>query len=651
MRNTLSLLHKVLLLPVLAVGCGLHAFAAGSPVSLTRTDAGFTLANGILTVQIEAQSAAILSIAYKGTDMLGVGDRENGYWSMPGTELHFGPHPSVTVLDDPATNNGERATISCKFTYDGGPNTVPANVDIHYSLARGGSAVYLEAIWEHKPAFPELSFPVGRFAAKLNDDVFDWMTVDSRRNMQMITASDWNHGTQMNMKEARRMNTGILKGQVEHKYDYSAIQFDTPAYGWSSTSKHVGLWVVTANADYMSGGPTKLELVTHRDATFTSSLTAPAPPTLLYVWKGPHYGGTDLVVARGEQWTKTIGPFLLYCNSGATPNAMWSDALAEAAHEAHLWPYTWATASDYPSANQLGGLTGRIVLHDPQAPNQKMAHLLVGLTHADYTLPNGQLVDWQHDGKFYQYWTRGDAKGYFTIADVRPATYTLHAFADGVLGEYAQASITIDANKIVHAGKIVWTPVRYGRQLWEIGTPDRTSGEFLHGDHYWQWGIYNQYPRDFPSDVNYIIGKSDFHKDWNMMQVPHATDNTGSSSGSATTWSVVFDLPKPEQGKATLRLAFAGTEARSLTVTVNNNVVGTLTGLPNTSAIHRDSDRGFWEEKDVLFDASLLKQGRNVVQLTVPAGPVMNGVQYDYLRLEVDEKSSPSQANPAKPLQ
>jgi rhamnogalacturonan endolyase len=136
-----------------------------------------------------------------------------------------------------------------------------------------------------------------------------------------------------------------------------------------------------------------------------------------------------------------------------------------------------------------------------------------------------------------------------------------------------------------------------------------------------------------------------------MMQVPHATDNTGSSNGSATTWSVLFDLPRPEKGTATLRLAFAGTEARSLTVTVNNQVVGTLTDLPNTSAIHRDSDRGFWEEKDMLFDASLLKQGRNVLQLTVPAGPVMNGVQYDYLRLEVNEKTSPSRANPAKPLQ
>ena len=462
---------------------------------------------------------------YKGIAMLGVGDRENGYWSMPGTQLHFGPHPAVTVLDDPAANNGDRATISCSFTYDGGKSTVPANVDIHYSLARGGSAIYLEAIWEHKPDYPELTFPVGRFAAKLNDDVFDWMTVDSRRNMEMITAYDWNHGKEMNMKEARLMSTGILTGQVEHKYDYSAIQWETPAYGWSSTKKGVGLWVVTANANYMSGGPTKLELVTHRDATFTDSLTAPAPPTLLYVWKGPHYGATDLVVSKGEQWTKTIGPFLLYCNSGDSADAMWHDALSEAAHESHQWPYVWAAAPGYPTQKDLGSITGRIVLHDPQSPKEKMSNLRVGLAHPDYPLPSGQMVDWQHDGKFYQYWTRGDSAGNFTIKDVRPGTYTLHAFADGVLGEYAKADVTIATGKPLALGSITWKPVRYGRQLWDIGIPDRTSGEFLNGDHYWRWGIYNEYAKQFPHDVDFVIGKSDYHKDWNMMQVPHATDD------------------------------------------------------------------------------------------------------------------------------
>jgi rhamnogalacturonan endolyase len=643
MRIALLLLRNSFLLLVVALLASPHAYAAdlAAPVTLTKTAAGFTLDNGIITVQIDAQSAAILSLTYKGIPMLGVGDRENGYWSMPGTKLHFGPHPAVTVLDDPATDHGDRATISCSFTYDRGPQTVPANVDIHYSLARGSSAIYLEAIWEHKPDFPQLSFPVGRFAAKLNDDVFDWMSVDSRRNMEMITAYDWNHGTQMNLKEARRMNTGILKDQVEHKYDYSAIQWETPAYGWSSTKDHVGLWVVTANPDYMSGGPTKLELVTHRDATFTSSLTAPAPPTLLYVWKGPHYGGTDLVVAKGEQWTKTIGPFLLYCNSGATPDAMRHDAVEEAAREATKWPYTWAAAPGYPAAAGLGSLTGRIILHDPGYPKEKMTNLRVGLTHADYSLPNGQLVDWQHDGKFYQYWTRGDAQGNFHIADVRPGTYTLHAFADGVLGEYAKANVTIAPGKPASAGHIVWKPVRYGRQLWDIGIPDRTSGEFLNGDHYWRWGIYNEYPKQFPNDVNYVIGKSDFRKDWNMMQVPHATDDTGRSRGSATTWTIDFNVTQPQHGLATLRLAFAGTEARSLTVAVDGKTVGVLTGLPNTSVIHRDSDRGFWQERDVPFDASLLHAGQNKIELTVPAGPVMSGVQYDYLRLEVNAAAPP----------
>lgn len=614
--------------------------AAADAVTLVKTPTGYTLANGVVSAEIDAQSAAVLALKYKGIAMLGVGDKENGYWSLPGTQMHFGANPVVTVLDDPAANHGERATISCRFAYDGGRNTVPADVDIHYSLARGSSAIYLEAIWEHKPEYPELSFPVGRFAAKLNDQVFDWMTVDARRNMMMITAYDWDHGTVMNMKEARQMNSGILKGQVEHKYDYSAVQFDTPAYGWSSTSDHVGLWVVTANFDYMSGGPTKLELITHRDATFTTSLTAPAAPTLLYVWKGPHYGGTELVVSKGEEWTKTIGPFLLYCNSGPSPDAMWHDALAKASSEAKQWPYAWAAAPGYPAAAQLGGVAGRILLHDPQAPAEKMQHLLVGLAHPDYTLANGRTVDWQHDGKYYQYWVRADAQGNFKIAGVRPGTYTLHAFADGVLGEYAKADVTVAVGKTIQIGPLVWTPVRYGRQIWQIGYPDRTSGEFFNGDHYWRWGIYNEYPKQFPKDVNYTIGKSDFHKDWNMMQVPHATDDSGSSRGTATTWTVNFNLPKDEHGKATLRLAFAGTEARSLTIAVNGKEAGVITGLPNTSAIHRDSDRGYWEERDVSFDAALLKKGGNSLQLTVPAGPVMNGVQYDYLRLEVDEKAS-----------
>ena len=149
-----------------------------------------------------------------------------------------------------------------------------------------------------------------------------------------------------------------------------------------------------------------------------------------------------------------------------------------------------------------------------------MTSLLVGLAHPDYKTADGRTIDWQHDGKFYEFWVRGAENGKFNIANVRPGTYTLHAFADGVLGEYAKADIVVEPGKTIDLGSLEWKPVRYGRQLWEIGIPDRTAGEFLHGDHYYQWGLYNQYPKDFPNDVNFVIGKSDYRKDWNLMQLP-----------------------------------------------------------------------------------------------------------------------------------
>ena len=45
------------------------------------------------------------------------------------------------------------------------------------------------------------------------------------------------------------------------------------------------------------------------------------------------------------------------------------------------------------------------------------------------------------------------------------------------------------------------------------------------------------------------------------------------------------------------------------------------------------------KEKAIAFEASVLKAGTNVLKLTVPADNVMNGVEYDYLRLELDENA------------
>ena len=48
------------------------------------------------------------------------------------------------------------------------------------------------------------------------------------------------------------------------------------------------------------------------------------------------------------------------------------------------------------------------------------------------------MVDWAHDAKFYEFWKMAAKDGKFTLTKVLPGPYTLHAWADGVLGEYAR---------------------------------------------------------------------------------------------------------------------------------------------------------------------------------------------------------------------
>ncbi len=726
----MALVALTLLLPAI-----LHA--APGPVVITETENSFTLANGIVTVQVGKRSGDLTSLKYNGVEMLDAhGGRQSAYWSHNAAR----GRQITCITIDPKSNGGERGEVSIKGISGGnqmgsGPGgSVIADIEIRYSLGRGDSGVYTYSIFNHPTNYPATSIGEARFCMKLNDDVFDWMTVDANRNMKMISTYDWNHATQMNMKEVRRMNSGVYKGQVEHKYDYSANQFDVRAWGWSSTSQHVGLWLVNPSVEYLSGGPTKYELSSHRDATFnTNALDAPAPPTLLNYWRGSHYGGSICNISQGEQWTKVIGPFLIYCNSGKTPDAMWKGALTQADKESAAWPFDWVNGVDYPHKDQRATVTGEIILDDPQAPNLKLTNLLVGLTAPDYTLPviprgrgafgggfgpagggedetnylraygmmtnadfnptnfenyrsrfstnydgnasnrfarfgtngtgrfgtNGfrgrggrgggggfagpRTVDWQNDAKHYEFWVRADASGNFSIPNVRPGTYSLHAIADGVLGDLTVSNVVVASGKTLPLGKVNWQPVRYGKQLWDIGIPTRDGSEFFKGDDYFHWGWYLQYAKLFPNDVNFTIGKSDFRKDWFFEQVPHnenPDNTTGNGQGRSTTWTINFNLPDAPHGKATLRLAICGVGARSIAATVNDQSIGSVTGLTYNATINRDGIGGYWGEHDLVFDASKMKAGENVMKLTIPAGGLTSGIIYDYLRLELDETAS-----------
>jgi rhamnogalacturonan endolyase len=242
----------------------------------------------------------------------------------------------------------------------------------------------------------------------------------------------------------------------------------------------------------------------------------------------------------------------------------------------------------------------------------------------------------------------------------------MHAFADGVLGEYTNFNITVEAGKTLDLGKLDWKPARYGKQIWEIGYPDRTGGKFFKGDgsNYWLWGWCVRYPLLFPNDITYTIGKSDYRKDWFFEEVPHgestawlnpaakdpanqrfgwvktATGNADMWStigrGRATTWTIKFNMDSTPKGRAALRVALGGADGGGLAISVNGKSAGNLQPRA-TNALRYNTDKSVWQELTLFFDAGLLKPGENQMQLTVPAGELTTGVVYDYLRLELDE--------------
>lgn len=632
-----------------------HALAAQNAVTVADNGNSFTLANGRVTAKISKQSGDLLSLQYQNLEMLDTVDQpQAGYWS------HNAAHgkPAVArVTIEPQSNHGERGEVAVKGIYDGGG--LAADVEIRYALGRGDTGLYTYSIFTHATNYPATSIGEARFCAKLNDRWFDWMTVDSNRNLEMITAYDWNHGTELNFKEVRRMNTGLYRGQAEHKYDYAANQFDVRTWGWCSTQRHVGIWFINPSVEYLSGGPTKVELSAHRDATFdTRALHAPAPPCLLNYWRSSHYGGSVCSIAATDAWSKVIGPFLIYCNAATNRDALWRDALARQTVEESAWPFDWVQGVDYPHRNQRATVSGQIHLTDPTAPGLKMTNLLVGLSAPDYLPPRQRyawrapsLVTWQLDAQHYQFWARADADGHFEIPNVRPGTYTLHAIADGVLGEFTLPRVTVEAGKPLELGRRDWRPVRHGRQLWDIGIPNRTAAEFYKGDDYFHWGWYIRYAKLFPRDVHYVIDQSDYRRDWFFEQVPHdenPADTTSNRRGRQTTWTVSFRLPARPHGKATLRLSICGVGARSLSVKMNDQPIGTLIDLIYNATINRDGIGGTCYEHDLTFDASRMRAGENTLALTIPAGSLTSGIMYDYLRLELDDSTPPTTSDSSK---
>jgi rhamnogalacturonan endolyase len=582
------------------------ASSSGPKVIVTEKASSVTLDNGIVAIEVAKKTGDLLSLSCRGTSIL----------SQPAyLDWHTGVNNHIRAGEtglrvDPAENGGEMAEISISQKYSG--SGAAFDVELHYVLRRGDTGFYAFAVFGHPEGHPPAEIAQARMVFRVRDELFDFINVDDKRR-RLMPPSDTPY-KELGPKESIQFTGGPFSGQVSDKYHFFADAGEHFVHGWSGTKTNIGCWLLYGGNEDQNGGPTKQHNTAHFERILLKILTC------------SHYGAAGIKVGT-ESWQKMYGPWMIYVNRAESNDALWADAKKKAADERAAWPYSWMKHPLYPVSGQRGTVRGTLSITDPQAPEISSSNAWVGLA--------APAPDWQQQSRGYQFWVRSGAGGRFTIPNIRPGSYTLYAFADGVMGEFRRDDVKVSPGQVVDLGALEWKPIRYGRQLWQIGVPDRTAREFRHGDDHRQWGLWQKYLEEFPDHVNFVVGRSVERRDWNYAQV--TVPKNGRWVG--TNWSISFNVSSPlKPGRATLRIAVAAAQNAVLRVTVNGVQVAESRRLGNDNAVARAGIHGQYSVWDVRFDSALLKLGDNRITLEQQEGgsPFKN-VMYDCLRLELPD--------------
>jgi rhamnogalacturonan endolyase len=563
-------------------------------VQVADQGGAITLSNGSITATLNKKSGELSSLkAFGKGELLGNGGR--GYYDMTaaGSKWYLGGAACTVVRAEDDMAEVAFIKQSAGFT-----------LELHYVLRKGEPGLHVFAVHRYAKGTNGPVPGESRYVLRVDPKRFTYAYSSEKKHGPLVLPAA--------LKMARLIMDAtyqLIEGLVYTKYDWAEFLFGH--WGHGVVGEGLGIWILHGSMEYFMGGPTRQELILH--ATDTT-------PVLLEMYTGGHFlGNNTSEFPKDGGWAKLYGPTFLYVNEGKDGAALLQDAKAQAKRLEEAWPYLWMKSDLYPL--ERGKARGKITL-----PN--------GVPAADAVVfLTAPCKDWQIQFKDYLFTTRADKEGRFTIDKVRPGTYTLYAYAPGILGEYRKDGIEVKALADVDLGAIDWVPPSRGKTLWQIGTPDRTAAEFRHGDEPRAYGLWDHYTKDFPNGVNFVIGKSKEGTDWNFAQF------------SGSTWNVHFELAEKRKGKATLTVAIAGAHGNaSLNVLVNGTKVDTLR-YANDSGVSRSANQAArYHLNYVEFDADLLRAGPNTIALQM-GGPVFKSggvntrpsasIMYDCVRLEV----------------
>ncbi|WOG98916.1 hypothetical protein DCAR_0418262 [Daucus carota subsp. sativus] len=615
--------------------------------------------NGVIQITLTNPGGNLTRIQYSGIDnVLETHNKElNGgfwdlNWSEAGSRKNRGKFDTITGTSFKIIVENEKQ-MELSFTRPWDPSDqgehAPLYIDKRFVILRGVSGFYSYAIYKHLKDMPAFNLNTSRIAFMLSKDKFHYMAVADNRQRYMPLPDDRlpGRGEELAYPEAVRLVDPVepeFIGEVDDKYQYSIENKDNRVHGWICFDPPVGFWQITPSNEFRNGGPLKQDLSSHVN------------PTTLAIFLTSHYAGEDLLVklGAGEEWTKVLGPVFIYLNSvpsAANALSLWEDAKEQMIKETNCWPYNFLASDDFPCSDYRGTLRGRLLVYDRYIAefDAPAALAFVGLAAP------GDAGSWQRESKGYQFWTKANECGEFTIGNVRAGSYNLFAWVPGFIGDYqCDIEICITPGCDIDMGDFVYEPPRDGPTMWEIGIPDRSAAEFYipdpnpkyinklyvnHPDRFRQYGLWERYAELYPDeDLVYTVGVSDYTKDWFFAQVNR---KIGDRTYKTSTWQIKFEVLNIERSKNyKLRLALASAHHSDLQVRINDpegdNPLFSTGEIGDDNAIARHGIHGLYWLFTVDIPGDQLVEGEiNTIYLTQSKNSSpFQGIMYDYIRLE-----------------
>ncbi len=306
-----------------------------------------------------------------------------------------------------------------------------------------------------------------------------------------------------------------------------------------------------------------------------------------------------------------------------------------------------------------------------------------------------QNVDMQYSANGYQYWTALNSSGSGTIENVIPGSYRLSAYVLGEWGQLREDGITVTAGTTA-SENLIFKPENFSPSgdaaIWTIGTPDRSSHEFLHGkntsgnagscsgcDDREYFGAWN-YWADFAANQGAVIyyatavgstPATNNLNDWNYTQWEEfdpglfdasndTTDNyintiptyvkglAGASGTNGVTtrvppWTVNFTTTSAQTAQGSfvdVSIGLACVEA-NLTASLNGHAL-TWNATKNSDCSVRSGFSGTYQWVVFEWPTSDLVAAGSKDSLVLTVSGNVQGVEYDALRMEI----SATGANP-----